>query len=156
MTSAPIRQILEAYPNTALAEAVGPWLLNLDENQNGSLEESEVQDERGRLRCDFRVQDLGGARWKKLESILLGRSLIGEKREGGCPMKPGKAPPRLPTASAGLYRSAAFDYVFQLGKGIGLQAVLDFLKDAGYPAQAIKNGYESTLASGRILRIETS
>ncbi|HEX5033664.1 MAG TPA: hypothetical protein VFW62_04235, partial [bacterium] len=154
MTPISVRQILEDYPKAAQAEEVSPWLLNLDENQDGTFQPEELRNPEGQLRCDFRVRGLGAQRWKKLEAILVGRSLVKEDPDG-CPVKKGASPGRMPTASAGLYRSNAYDFVFQLGKGIGLQAVLDFLKDAGYPATQQKNFHEATLASGRLIRIET-
>lgn len=156
MTPTPVRQILEDLPTTDQAEALAPWLLNLDQNQDGSLEKSEIQGIDGALRCDFRMEGMGRSAWKNLEKVLLGRSLVGESASV-CDLKKGKAPPRLPTASAGLYRSAGHDWIFQLGKGIDLQAVLDFLQAAGFPATATtrKNSFEAVLASGRILRLET-
>lgn len=155
MTPTPARQILEDLPTTKQAEALAPWLLNLDQNEDGLLEKSELQGVDGALRCDFRMEGMGRAAWKNLEKVLVGRSLV-EKSAAVCDVDSGKAPPRLPTASAGLYRSAGHDWIFQLGKGIDLQAVLDFLQASGHPATATtqKNSFEAVLASGRVLRLE--
>src|SRR5690606_27806676 len=107
-------------------------------------------DSASRLRCDFRVHGMAAQDWKQLEKLLVGRSWV-KKSPQPCPLG-GKAesPDRLPTASAGLFRAADHDMVFQLGKGVDLAFILDFLRAEGLQPKQGKKFHDTALPSGNI------
>ncbi|MCE9625320.1 MAG: hypothetical protein K8R69_07720 [Deltaproteobacteria bacterium] len=149
-------RLADKYVTASDRETIAPWLVALDENQDGKLEDLEVQDPKGYFRCGTWAGRIGSGTWRRLEKILTQSGLVLHKRRETC-TKETKDPAdypvapkgRFPVAYQSLFFSLPYDWVFVFNSDITVKDILKVLRPVARKIHHGKSEIEVIFDSGR-------
>ncbi len=154
MTAVSIVSLLDRHSSASQRESLAAWLVFLDGDQDGKIQEQEVQDPKGLLRCDAWTGRIGASRWRSLEKILRDGGLVkhrsakacGDTADSNLPVAPGG---RFPSAYYSQFFALPFDWVFVFQPDVSVKSLLKVLKPEVSKIHQGKTEIEITLKSGR-------
>lgn len=156
MTGISIVRLADKYAVATDRESMAPWLVALDQNQDGKIQKNEVQDSKGFFRCGGWVGRFGASRWRSLEKILTDSGLVDHKSLKACgkttakisdlPLAPAA---RFPAAYESLFFSLPYDWVFVFKPDVTVKKILHVLKPKGKVYHPRNGEIEVVFKSGR-------